>query len=231
MAFQSQPAKFSWRSLCFSASVLVTTSLLASPLNAAPNPSLRLAQANPRQPDDSRNVPRFECQLDNGEYTVMYNPVSQPGRSYPWAVPSTMGGGWSAQRRCDTISDRLESYRPDGLLEMRTGTENGYNILCVTTEANSSCRIVLTVPDGEDPIAIRDRVFSNLTIADSGEQTSGVATFAGGDSGLMNEVSEAVGVDLSPVFEGNRRSRSSSTTLNLRPFLDEADGGTGTQLR
>lgn len=172
---------------------------------------------------------RFFCQNTNGQYTVMYSPESQPGQLYPWANPSTMGGGWSPDRRCNEIARRLESYRPDGLVEMRTGTENGYNTICVTTEAVPSCRIVLTVPQGEDPLAIRDRVFQNLTIADSGQQTQAVNTLVGNRSdNLLNQVGDLLNIRL----PGLGRSRvQASNGINLRPFLDKNDGGTGQYLR
>lgn len=91
---------------------------------------------------------RFSCQIVNGQYTVMYQPQSQPGQSYPWAVPSNMGGGWNPIKRCGEISRRLEQYRPDGLIDMQTAVENGYNTVCVTTQRASGCRIILTVPLG-----------------------------------------------------------------------------------
>lgn len=155
---------------------------------------------------------RFSCELMNGQYTVAYRPISQPDQAYPWAVPRQLGGGWNPQRRCETIAQRLETYRPDGLMDLMVGTENGYDTVCATTLDNPECRIVFTVPPGQDPYTTRDRVFENLALADSGLQTEGVATF--GDRG-------------SPLFGGSRRDRS----INLRPFLDPADGGTGTQLR
>ncbi|MEB3338895.1 MAG: COP23 domain-containing protein, partial [Leptolyngbyaceae bacterium] len=174
---------------------------------------------------------RFTCQLNNGQYTVMYNPESQPNQAYAWATPSTLGGGWSADRRCSEISRRLESYRPDGLVEMQTGVENGYNVICVTTERVPGCRIVLTVPPGQDPVLTRDRVFENLTIADSGQQTQGVNTFVGSGSNdpilgnLANLGNSILGTGSNPLAP--RRSGN----INLRPFLDRADGGTGSKLR
>ncbi|NEP17779.1 MAG: hypothetical protein F6J97_12885, partial [Leptolyngbya sp. SIO4C1] len=93
-------------------------------------------------PDDAR----FECQIHERQFTVMYLPESQPDQAYPWAVPEAMGGGWSAERRCFEISDRLERYRPEGLQELRTGIENGYDTVCATTEQNPDlCQIVFTV--------------------------------------------------------------------------------------
>jgi hypothetical protein len=108
-------------------------------------------------PTDNKTA-RFSCQSRDGQYIVVYQPKSQPRKYFPWAAPSAMGDGWSPEKRCNEISRRLESYRPDGLVEMKTSTENGYNIICATTDKNSACRIVLTVPNGQDPIATRDRV-------------------------------------------------------------------------
>jgi hypothetical protein len=159
----------------------------------------------------------------------MYYPESQPGQSYTWATPSALGGGWSPERRCNEISRRLEFYRPDGLVEMRTAVENNYNIVCVTTQKEPTCRIVLTVPPGQDPQVTRDRVFQNLTIADSGKVTEAVNTFVDGDrsSQLLNQVLKQ---GLSSLGIGNNSIRTSGN-INLRPFLDPSDGGTGTQLR
>jgi hypothetical protein len=170
---------------------------------------------------------RFSCQLVDGQYTVVYSPESQPGQFYPWAVPMELGGGWTPDRRCNEISRRLEFYRPDGLLELQTGIENGYNTVCVTTQSNSTCRIVLTVPPGQDPLVTRDRVFENLAVADSGQRTDAVNTYGGsGSDDILQQIGDALDLDLPA--SGNQRSRRS---INLRPFLDAADGGTGAQLQ
>jgi hypothetical protein len=229
-------------SLSASAALLASSILptaIAAPINQAPpsrnEPTARPSTSTPSRstPSNSTPVPpqavnaRFSCQSDSG--TVVYNPQSQPGKTYPWAQPTAMGGGWSADRRCAEIARRLEEYRPAGLLEMQTAVENGYNTICVTTSQVPTCRIVLTVPEGEDPLVIRDRVFGNLTVADSGRQTTAVTTFAGDDDDLINQVGVAIGVDLSSLTRGDRAR--SSDGINLRPFLDPADGGTGTRLR
>jgi hypothetical protein len=147
----------------------------------------------------------------------------------------------------------LESYRPDGLVEMKTSTENGYNIICATTDKNSACRIVLTVPNGQDPIATRDRVFGNLTTADSGQATTAVNTYGarrgsltlsglgkvgqGGfigivPSNLPRGVSGSLPVKI-PSDSWNPLPTSSSykgNGLYLKPYLDPSDGGTGASL-
>lgn len=167
---------------------------------------------------------RFACQMNNGQQTVMYLPENQPNQLYPWAVPSAMGGGWSSDRRCNEIARRLESYRPDGLVEMKTGVENGYNTICVTTDRVPSCRIVLTVPRGQDPQLTRDRVFQNLSVADSGQTTQGVLTYGsnGRDGDILGQLGQVLG--------GRRMPRLTSRDINLKPFLSPKDGGTGERL-
>ncbi|MCM1982708.1 COP23 domain-containing protein [Lyngbya confervoides] len=171
---------------------------------------------------------RFSCANRGGQYTVMYQPESRPGEAFPWAVPQAMGGGWSPEARCFEIARRLEEYRPDGLVELQNGRENGYNILCVTTEDNPACRIVLTVPPGQNPTATRDAVFENLLVADTGEMTTGVTTYTGArESGLFGDLMQ-VG---SRLF-GRRSSQAVARqrSINLKPYLDGADRGTGTAL-
>lgn len=178
---------------------------------------------------------RFTCEIQDGEYTVMYRPKSEPGQAYPWAVPTEMGGGWTPERRCETISTRLEEYRPDGLVELRTDVENGYNTVCATTEENLDiCQIVFTVPPGQDPIATRDAVFSNITLADAGTDTNAVNTFVDGVTlpDITSETETLNNEILGTVSEilGGRSIRRRSNGIYLKPYLDPSDGGTGVYL-
>ena len=170
---------------------------------------------------------RFECQISNGEYTVMYLPKSQPDQAYVWATPQEMGGGWTAENRCYTISERLEAYRPEGLTELQVGTENGYDIVCATTEQEPGlCKIVFTVPPGQNAVATRDLVFENLTLADSGSDTAVVNTFTGsGSNDILGQITSALELP----FPSRRASNRDG--INLKPFLDPNDGGTGSALR
>ncbi|MCS6959956.1 MAG: COP23 domain-containing protein [Pseudanabaenaceae cyanobacterium SKYGB_i_bin29] len=153
---------------------------------------------------------RFICELRNGQLVVSYRPESDPNRSFPWAAPRTLGGGWSAERRCQEIARRLESYRPDGLDELRIGRENGYNTVCATTDRVPTCRIVFTVPPGQDPLLTRDRVFANLVSAEQGQVTAPVNTFA------------------HQSFRFGDLWRLRQPGIKLKPFLAPADGGTRT---
>lgn len=184
-------------------------------------------------PDGSNNGTtssgaRFTCEQVGGQYTVMYHPSSQPSQSFAWATPSAMGSDWTPQRRCTEISRRLESYRPDGLVELSTAVVNGYQTVCVTTEAVPSCRIVFTVPPGQDAVATRDRVFQNLTVADSGQSTQGVFTYAGGRGGNngLSSILNSLGIG----GRGGKNTQRTSSNIYLKPFLDRKDGGDGSGL-
>jgi len=170
---------------------------------------------------------RFSCQSYNGQFTVMYQPQSQPGQYFAWAKPQNLGGGWDAQKRCQAIAGRLELYRPDGLQELRIALENNENIICVTTEAQPNCRIVLTVPRGKDPYAIRNSVFQNLTNADSGQQTIAVDTYTEPQRGKGDSLYN-IGQTL---VSGNNQLSSFRSGINLKPYLDPQDGGTAKKLR
>jgi hypothetical protein len=193
------------------------------------------AQYGPPTPKTSvpsgGNQARFMCETMSNEQTVTYHPVDRPGDRYAWAVPSTMGSNWSASKRCTEIARRLEEYRRDGLKELRTEVKNNYDTVCVTTERNSECRLVFTVPQGQDAIATRDSVFRNLTLADGGQRTTGVNTYVdGGNNGLGNLFGNII-----PQGGNNTIAPTpalqSKQSIDLRPFLSTQDGGTATQLR
>jgi hypothetical protein len=176
----------------------------------------------------SSNSVRFFCQMWKGQYTVMYSPEKRTSESFPWAVPKDLGGGWIAERRCTEISRRLEEYRPDGLQELSTATENGYNTVCATTQSKPACRIVFTVPPGQDPITTRNSVFESLATADNGQMTQGVNTFAGTGGDTLNLNGDLVNLGLAILGNGSGQSLSAErSAINLKPFLDPTDGGTG----
>jgi hypothetical protein len=211
--------------------VLLPTDTTSSPTPVGGNTVPAPGTTGTTVPTETGNVPisgvRFFCQSNGGQPTVMYQPESQPDRAYPWAIPSAMGGGWSPEARCQEIAKRLEQYRPDGLVEMATAVENGLNTICVTTDRAPACRIVLTVPNGQDPIATRDRIFNNLASADDGQMTQGVNTYGStGNGNLLGSLGNVLGIP--GMGGGNVKPRNAG--LNLRPFLDRADGGTGSKL-
>ncbi|HLP89290.1 MAG TPA: COP23 domain-containing protein [Nostocaceae cyanobacterium] len=171
---------------------------------------------------------RFSCQFYNGRHTVMYQPESQPRQFFAWAAPQELGGGWTPQKRCEAIASRLELFRPDGLQELRTGRENSENTICATTDAVPSCRLVLTVPRDKDPNTILSSVFQNLVDADEGKSTVAVNTYRNNRQGGVRDIYN-VG---RTILGGNRNQTTASQGgINLKPFLDVKDGGTGANLK
>lgn len=213
------------------------TSTAASPtINSATTKSTTTLSKG-SSPSSTTASARFFCQVWNGQYTVMYSPESRSGEVFPWAIPKDLANGWVAEKRCNEISRRLEEYRPDGLNELSTSTENGLNTVCATTQSNSSCRIVFTVPPGQDPLITRNSVFQNLTTADNGTMTQGVNTYISNGSRNVNLTDNLVNLGLSILdsnsgLGGNSGWKSSyaDRDINLRPFLAPADGGTGRAL-
>lgn len=196
-----------------------------------------VAQYGPPTPQTSvpsgGNQTRFVCELVSNQSTVTYRPVDRPGDRYAWAVPGTMGSNWNATKRCAEIARRLEEYRRDGLKELRTDVKNQYNTVCVTTEKNDECRLVFTIPQGQDAIATRDSVFRNLTMADSGQATTGVNTFAEGNNNLGNMLGNVLpGINTGGIGTPNPAPGiKNKDSIDLRPFLSIKDGGTATRLR
>jgi hypothetical protein len=86
----------------------------------------------------------------------------------------------------------------------------------------------LTVPPGQDPAATRDRVFENLVVADSGQQTDAVTTFTDDADNILGQIGEVLGFPTHRQSSG--QAANSSDSINLRPFLSPADGGTGEYL-
>ena len=92
----------------------------------------------------------------------------------------------------------------------------------MTTRANPLCRIVLTVPRGQDPFVVLNDVFQNLITADSGRQTVPVNTYSSNGrrvNGLDNLGRTVLG-------RGNNPMTASRSGINLKPFLTPEDGGT-----
>ncbi len=191
----------------------------------SPSPSTTPTSTGTSGSTTTSSATRFDVRLINGQYTVVYIPDST-STAYPWAVPTALGGGWSPEKRSTEIARRLQSYLPDGLVEMKTGVENGYNTVCVTTDRVPTCRIVFTVPPGQDPQTTRDRVFQNLTVADSGQTTQGVYTYGrtNRDNDILNQLGNVLGIG------GKKPQATTSRDINLKPFLSKKDGGTAEKL-
>ena len=108
---------------------------------------------------------RFSCQLipdtiNGGDvWTVFYH--SDKGQQ-PWLkMVNSFGEGWNTQARCDTISQRLEGFRKDGLIALdyrndpNTPTQA---VICAKTKlSQGNCALVVTLkPFADGYASLRD---------------------------------------------------------------------------
>lgn len=80
------------------------------------------------------------------------------GKSVPlltWYPSSFDRAGWSPQRRCDTVSQKLDRIRQKGQLKfLTTGTVARQSVICAVNTATSRCtstNMIVTVEKGENP--------------------------------------------------------------------------------
>ncbi|MEL6815773.1 MAG: COP23 domain-containing protein [Cyanobacteria bacterium J06598_3] len=113
---------------------------------------------------------KFYCALqasptgDGDVWTVMYQNVAE---TKPWLrMVRAMGENWDKKERCDAISNRLNTYRKDGLLsfEYRDAPNlPGQYIICARTQVSTSgCPEVLTLSPEDDPYQALYEVASAL---------------------------------------------------------------------
>jgi Circadian oscillating protein COP23 len=97
---------------------------------------------------------RFSCQLipdtqrGGDVWTVMYR--HDKGQQ-PWLkIKTTFGGGYTPVKRCEEISQRLEIYRKDGLINLdyrnEPKTPKQY-VICAKTK-QSNCSLLVTLKPG-----------------------------------------------------------------------------------
>ena len=72
-------------------------------------------------------------------------------------------------------------------------------------------------------------MFENLILADRGDATESVTTFTGnGNVDVLSQIGQVLGTDLSTL---SQRTGNSGSGINLKPYLDPADGGNGAYLQ
>ena len=105
-----------------------------------------------------KKTDRFSCELRpdterrKDVWTVMYD--NNKGQQ-PWlGMVITMGGGWSPERRCQEIEERLEDFRKDGLFSIEYRQDPNapeQEVICAKTKlSGDSCPLLLTLDVGVD---------------------------------------------------------------------------------
>lgn len=76
------------------------------------------------------------------------------------------GGDWNQGKRCETIADRLETFRKDGLiaLDYRQDpvTPSQWVICAKTKKSQDNCPLLVTLKPGEDPYKAFSSTFGAL---------------------------------------------------------------------
>lgn len=108
----------------------------------------------------------FICSSDLGTPTTV---VVSPGKERPfirWSSDRFADAGWTAERRCEAVSQRLqESYDKGSLKFLTTGRMNGQPVICSTDRDGGSCiDLIYTLKPGQNPAT----TLSNLLQARKG---------------------------------------------------------------
>lgn len=93
----------------------------------------------------SKAVSRFECQRVDGYYATVA--IDSSGRSAPmiaWASQEFSGSGYTPQRRCNEVTNRLNSVLRDNGNSLRNiyltvGPVNRHVVLCHVGDTRSGC--------------------------------------------------------------------------------------------
>jgi len=82
-----------------------------------------------------------------------------------WSSEAFDKSGYSPERRCKIVSDRLQSFAESGSLRyLTTGKINSQNVICVTKFKSKNCLpngLVLTLEPGDDPNKVLETLFSS----------------------------------------------------------------------
>lgn len=104
----------------------------------------------------------FSCGTSNGVPTTLAS--TNDGRSVPmirWTSNTFDAAGWTAERRCQEVSQRFETYRQQGRLAfVTTGRINGQPVICTAPRDRGPCDgLLYTLKPGQDPTLALRRLF------------------------------------------------------------------------
>lgn len=95
----------------------------------------------------------FVCGTDMGTPATMVVTAKGERAFIRWTSDSFSNSGWSAERRCTAVSQRLqESYDKGNLQYLTTGRMNGLPVVCSTDRDGGSCiDLIYTLKPGQNP--------------------------------------------------------------------------------
>lgn len=151
-----------FRKILSKGSSLIALSLISiSLLHESSHAEVQIKQSN--NPNPIKDRVNFYCGniLDDetGEEipaTVAY--VPQRKTNVPIIGWKTYIPDWDAQRRCETVSPKFQTFYEDGRLNyLTTGKKNGYDIICAAMQPEQSCADqdqLFQVNNSNDPEAV-----------------------------------------------------------------------------
>lgn len=95
----------------------------------------------------------FVCGTDMGTPATMVVTAKGERAFIRWTSDRFSNSGWSAERRCNAVSQRLqESYDKGKLQYLTTGRINGLPVVCSTDRGGGSCiDLIYTLKPGQNP--------------------------------------------------------------------------------
>jgi len=114
--------------------------------------AVTLGTANP-EPSAAQSK-KFFCGTSDGSPATMVRKSGGDVAIIIWSNRNFESSGWTRQRRCEVVSARFQKYDNEGKLRyIRTGTVNGYPVLCVANHQGGACpstQVLITLNRGSD---------------------------------------------------------------------------------
>lgn len=108
-------------------------------------------------------------------WTVMYK---KGNKQIPWLrMVNSFGDDWNTKKRCDTITERLERFRKDGLTHFGYDTNpntSKQSVICAYTKiAPNNCSLLVTLKPGADGYESLSKMLEAVKTGTTVDQSSG----------------------------------------------------------
>lgn len=115
--------------------------------------SLHHAVAQPTYPERAASAPLFFCGRDLGTPTTLVRTTAGDRSFIRWTSSHFSSSGWSAERRCQAVSERLQASSTRGNLRfLTTGLLNDQRVICSANSEGGRCLdLIYTLKSGQDP--------------------------------------------------------------------------------
>jgi len=102
----------------------------------------------------------FSCKMVSGAWTTLVNESSQPERQIiRWTSP-TGGPGYTPERRCKEVTNRMNDYFSKSGQFITYGIKNEQNVICTTDGQGKDClKLLYTLKPNQDPKGTLEDLF------------------------------------------------------------------------